>query len=281
MGEAAEEFSEESENTETQQGSEDNTPQTEAERLYTAKIEEKAAKLGWKADGPKNGGKNLSAEEFLDTLPDRFHHQSKEMKQLKRSVEGMAKTFQTTVAAQYQKGIKDAEERMNAAREAYDFQAYEKAASERAQLEQAAQTAQPGLLPEVEDFISRNEWFDKDKTMTADALIYKKNYLEANPGAPIDDVLDYVERRIKRDYPDYFTPKKEEKTATPPPSPEGNRSGGKPLAQWEKDKGLLSPLEKEMMRLQCETMHNGKPVTTEQKYIEMLRESGAFEGRSK
>jgi len=243
-----------------------------------------ATAAGWKATGPMN------AEDFLRTMPERFKAKGNELKELKKSVDAIKNTFHQATAAQYEKGLKDKEAEMQAAKAAYDFDKYEKAKAEHQQLQQMKeqqqeqQTADPEVLPEVDAFVKRNAWFDKDKAMTADALHYKELYLKTNPGAPAKEVLEYVEKRIKRDYPESFeqnqTGENQNEQRRPAAGVEtGNRGGNSSVAQWQRDSKLLNQLERDMMKIMCSETRNGKPVMTEQKYIENMRAQGAFDGR--
>lgn len=209
----------------------------------TDEITEIAKAVGWKEDGP------LDAKTFLRTMPDRFGAQSKELKEIKHTVQGMAKQYKAATEASYKRGIAEAEARMKIAKESQDFEAFEAASDEKNRLVEASKTNESQLIPEVEEFIARNEWFDKDKVMTADALDYKERYLAKFPGAPPADVLDYVEKKMRRDYPDAFKSEKKEEDVKPPNAVEGAKGGGggNPKDPIAKLKASLTEDEKRVM----------------------------------
>jgi len=174
-------------------------------------IEEVAQQQGWNPD--YDGPDKIDAAEFVRRKPlfDRIKTTTKELKEVKKLMEGMANTFKSATEAQYKKGIADAEQRMKDAKAAFDVDAYETARTDKEQLTAAAAAAAPASASEpaeVTEFCERNPWFEKDPAMRTDALDYRENYLRRNPGAPIADVLAYIEKKIARDYPDAF--KKEE-----------------------------------------------------------------------
>jgi hypothetical protein len=230
-------------------------------------VEDTAAALGWSAeyDGPDK----IDAAEFMRRKPlfDKIKAQNRDLKELKKSVNGMADTFKKMSDAQYAKGIKDAASRMEAAEKTYDVAGYKQAAMEKAQLEVAQQqtaVTTDGEPPEVSDFISRNPWFDKDKTMTADALDYRERFMRANPRAELSEILAYVEQRMKRDYPDQFkTPGDSSRKAAGSSVESGGAtpSGGNPLAKL---KAKMSGDELRIMK----HFVTGKPgAMTENEYL--------------
>jgi len=172
-------------------------------------IEETATAQGWNPD--YDGDDKIDAAEFVRRKPlfDKIKGQGKELKEVKKLMEGMATTFKSMTEAQYKKGIADAEARMKTAEAAFDISEFKAASAEKQQLEtaQAAHVAPASEPVEVTEFCERNPWFEKDPAMRTDALDYRENYLRRNPGAPVKDVLAYIEKKIARDYPDAFTEK--------------------------------------------------------------------------
>ena len=200
-------------------------------------------------------------------LFDKIKAQNRDLKELKKTVNGMAETFKQMSAAQYAKGIKDASARMEAAEKTYDVAGYKQAAMEKAQLETAQQqsAAPPDAEPpEVADFMTRNPWFDKDRTMTADALDYREKFMRANPRAELTEILEYVEARIKRDYSDKFKAPGEPARRTAGSSVESGNPpavGNNPLAKL---KAKMSSEELRIMR----HFVTGKPgAMTETEYL--------------
>ena len=218
-------------------------------------IEETAREQGWNPD--YTGPDRIDAAEFVRRKPlfDKIRLQSRELREIKQSVDAMAKTYKSMSEAQYRRGIADAAKRMDEAEATYNVGAYKEALKEKTELEAAqasvSHTIPEGLPPEVADFCNRNPWFDKDKIMQVDALEYKDRYIKRNPNAPLKDVLLYVEERIKRDYPEKFT--REKAPTSPPPKVPTVETGG-PSTPTTNDslaklKASLTSEEKRVMKM--------------------------------
>ena len=241
------------------EGTEGQVPQTE----NTVDITAIAKAAGWRDEGP------LSAEDFLKTMPDRFNAKGKEIRELKKTVDEVARHVKTATEAAYQKGIRAAEERMAEAKANGDVDAWEAARTERDGIKSQMADA-PQIAPEVTVWMEVNPWFDKDKAMTADALDYKERFIKANPHATIGDVLEYVESKIKRDYPDKFKTKSSDDDTPPQKSHasavEGVKGGGvgkDPLAKLE---ASLTPEEKRVM-----AQYVDRGIMTKKDYLEQIQ----------
>lgn len=228
-------------------------------------IEEQAQKMGWNPD--HQGVDKLDAAEFIRRAPlfERIKKQSDSIKRLEKLVEGMANTYKGATEAQYKKGIKDAEDRMKTAEAEYDVAAFKQAQAEKAALEtQQAATIAPAAEPqEVTDFCERNPWFEKSATMRTDALEYGDKFMKRNPDATIAERLEYIETKMKKDYPDAFAaPDEEDKPRKSAAAVEGAGHGGKvdPLAKL---KNSMSSDEKRIM-----AMYTKNGNMTEKEYLE-------------
>lgn len=253
---------------------------TEQQAQPEPTLEEVARAMGYKGkDELKDPEKYISPAEFIKRTAKFKDDYQKELRSVKQSVRAISDNFRNQSQAQYERGVRDAEAAMAVAKEQQDVEAYEAAREQRDSLKAAIPAALP---PEIDDFVERNPWFEKNKAMTADALSYKERFIKANPGADLADVLEYVESKIKKDYPEKFAfaeKKDEEKEQRPASGVESGRGDGKGLAAWQKDEKLLTPFEKSFMDEICKAQHNGKPAMTKQQYIEGLRAQGALEGR--
>jgi hypothetical protein len=84
------------------------------------------------------------------------------------------------------------------------------------------------MKPEVQDFIMRNGWFDKDQKMTRRAIVYKDEYFAENPDGSLEDALQYVETEIKKAFSDKFAPRERVVQQPSPVEGAGSRTiGGK------------------------------------------------------
>lgn len=227
-------------------------------------IEEIAAQQGWNPD--HEGADKIDAAEFVRRKPlfDKIKAQNRELKEVKKLVEGMATTYKTMSEVQYKKGIESAEKRMKEAEESYDIGAFKQASAEKAELEtaQAANTAPAAEPPEVTEFCERNPWFEKNAAMRTDALDYRENFLKRNPGAPVKDVLEYIETKIKRDYPEAFETKESKKPNVSAVEGASTSSHTDPLAKL---KASMSADERRIMKMY---VGEGSGKMSEKEYLE-------------
>jgi hypothetical protein len=222
-------------------------------------IEDIAKSQGWNPE--HEGPEKIDAAEFVRRKPlfDKIKAQSRELKQIKKSVDQMASTYQSMSEAQYNRGIKEAEKRIKTAEDNQDLDGYRQAVSDKESLE-STKPSLPEVMPsEVQSFVERNPWFDKNKIMQADALDYKDKYLKRNPGAPLDEMLKYVETKIKKDYPEEFGEKKSSPRVAIVETGGSTESRVDPLAKL---KSSMSPDEKRVMKMFTES---GK--MTEKEYL--------------
>lgn len=256
------------------EGQKPDTGERDQQPSYEDKIKEIAAKAGWKDSGP------MDAEEFLATMPDRFKDKGKELKDLKRSVDAIKNTFEKAQETAYQRGVEAAQERLKAAKAAFDPDGIEQATRELEAAKVNKPTIAKNLSDEAEAFVN-NPLLDKNPDMFTDAMDYRNKYLRTHPD-DIDGALLYAKRKIEKDYPEAFAPAKPKEDKRPPAGGvEGVRGATVPTEQWKKDEALMMPHEIELMKAFTNQMHNGKPLMTKEEYIKNLRAQGAFNGRSK
>ncbi len=253
----------------------------ETQEVVSPTVEEIAKSIGYRSkEEMKDPSKHVDAAEYIKRTAKFNDDYRKEIKNLKRSMDGISATLQQTAVAKFDEGVKAAEARLKDAKEAFDVDAVEKAAHDVAMAKQNAVAAIPVKdQAEIDAFCERNPWFDTNKVMRTDALEYREKFVKRNPDATTAEVLEYVETKIKKDYPDKFKVDEPEKKASPA-GPEGvtsNNTSSK--ATWEKQEKELSDIERNTMNAMCQQMHNGKPIMTKKQYIESLAASGRF-GRS-
>jgi hypothetical protein len=243
------------------------TPQdTHQETPQDPTVEDLAREMGWNPE--HEGPDKLSADEFVRRKPlfDKIKQQGKELKEIRRMLEKVTTTSKLMSEAQYKRGIADATKRMKAAEDTLDINAFKQAATEKAQLEQGLQqVSTPDIPPEVEEWCNNNKWFDENDAMQADALAYREQYVRVHPNAPISKVLQYVEQKIKKDYPEAFEAEKPKPAAAKPSTPaveSGGNSGGK-VDPFAKLKNAMSAEEKRIMK-----QFIGPGKMTESEYLE-------------
>lgn len=237
------------------------------------KIIEIAKAVGWKENGP------LDAETFLTTMPGRFQDQTRTMQELKKSVEGITKHFSKTVEAQVRERLTTMEARKEEAIIAGDVAQVKQIDKEIKEIERTEIPQESDVRPEVQAFIEKHEWFDKDRKMTKRAIAFKEEYFDDNPNGTLKDALAYAELELKKAFPDKFEqPAAESRKLAAAAVESPNAQGGK-TESWQQMKSKMTSFEKDSMADILTQTHNGKPITTEKAYIESLMAAGAFEGR--
>jgi SOS-response transcriptional repressor LexA len=251
------------------------------QEVHQPTIEEIAKAIGYRSkEEMKDPTKHVDAAEYIKRTAKFNEDYRKEIKNLKRSQDGIAATIQQIAADKFAEGVRAAEAKLAEAKAAYDPDAIEAAAHEVREAKQKA--AQVATVPatdqaEIDAFCERNTWFDTNKTMRTDALEYREKFVKRNPDATTAEVLEYVETKIKKDYPDKFKATEPAERKQSPAGPEGvknNNTGA--AALWEKQEKELSDFERNTMNALCAQTHNGKPITTKKQYIESLAQSGRF-----
>lgn len=243
----------------SQDPSVENTANPEPSEIKSPSVEDLAREQGWNPE--YSGPDKIDAAEYVRRKPlfDKIHAQSRELKEIKRSVDSMASTYKSMSSAQYRRGVAEAEKRMAEAEASFNVGAYKEAAADKAAMEQAQasveQTSAPTVPAEVEVWCEANPWFDKDKIMQVDALEYKDRYVKRNPSAPLKEVLEYVEARIKKDYPEKFATKQSSGSSglsgsAKPPAVEGGGSGAPQKSDdYSKLESSLSAEERRVMKM--------------------------------
>lgn len=212
---------------------------------------------GWK---PKSffGGKNkdgtekefVDYKEFLQNIRNKPAIQnerfSKAVKE-KNQAEEELKVLKTNIAKliKHQKEQSDIDlkikehivnKKIQEARDYGDIDAYEQAAQERMEIE-AAKLKNANLIAEElpeepkpvqisnvqQDFLKRNEWFQKDKVMTSYAIVRDQELAKENPHLSQAELLELLEEDVKETFPEKFV----KKTLTIP----NKTAGVKPAVQ--------------------------------------------------
>lgn len=182
-------------------------------------FESAAREKGWKPKEEYEGDDNawVGAEEFVKRQPlfDKIKTQSKKLKELEKTVEAMAKHYQTNIQQAKERAIADLKAQRKEAIELGDTNTVD-------QIDQKIDHVkampdpdiQPkGMAPEIEQFVAENSsWFNKDEEMTSFAVAYNENYLRKHPG-DLDKSLDETLKAVKRAFPDKF---QNQRRATPP-----------------------------------------------------------------
>ena len=70
--------------------------------------------------------------------------------------------------------------------------------------QQAPQQQQPTATPEAEDWAENNKWFNKDRVMTASAMVIHQDLAEEGFDLNSEDYYNEISKRIRKEFPHKF-----------------------------------------------------------------------------
>lgn len=191
--------------------------------------EQAARAKGWKPEAEYTGdpGTWVSAKEFMarEPLYKTIKGQNKAIKELKTTVEGMAKHFERNVNSAVERRVSELK---NQKREAIKEGDVEKVEAIDAQIEgenknRVDAPKQKDIDPAIETWVEENPWYLKDRDLHDFALAYNESYLKRNPG-DVEGSLAATAKATRKAFPEKFTEKTDTKPNTPPSPVEGQAS---------------------------------------------------------
>lgn len=204
------------------------------EQPEPSEIDNLAAELGWRPKSEWAGEESdwVDSREFLRKTNDMSRTRGREIKDLKKQIDGISKA-QNWVVEQARQAERDRLEAL------YDRAVEDGDTAEsrkvRARIESLAQPVQPDLPPEGQDFAQRHaSWFHKDQEATEYAINRSNHY--AKQGLSPARQLAAVERDMKENFPELFP----QQTA-PKPQPAMGRPSRQVSQPREKGYGTLPP----------------------------------------
>lgn len=175
---------------------------------------EKASAMGWKPLEEWNGDEELwvDAKEFVQRKPmlDRISEQSREIKQLTAAIQRQYKDIEAGKKRAYDQAIADLKAQRAEALHEGDARLVvkleddiEKIQDEKKQFEEVSrEQARSGPSPEFLDFASKNEWYSRDRVMTAFADSLGASLYQS--GMSEQEVFKEVHAEIRKRYPEKF-----------------------------------------------------------------------------
>ena len=172
--------------------------------------------MGWRPKEDFEGEEEdfIDAKEFVRRkhLFDKIDGVGKELRETKKALRALQAHHEKVKEAEYQHALKQLREEKKAALEAGDADklieiddqiATAKAQQIIAQQQAQQQAAQPH--PGFVQWVNKNQWYkdNAELRMTADQV--GSAFAAANPETAPDEVLAYVEKRIRKLYPEVFT----------------------------------------------------------------------------
>lgn len=243
------------------------------EEIRTPEYETVAKEKGWRPKEEYEGDLEawVGAEEFVKRQPlfDKIKVQSKKLKELERTVEALAKHYQTNIQQAKERAISDLKAERREAIELGEVSKVEQIDEKIAHVSGMPEPdIQPkGLAPEIEQFVAdQKDWFNKDDEMTSFAVAYNTNYLQRHPG-DLGKSLEETLKAVKKAFPDYWKNLKR----TAPPNVEGATPSSK-----EGGKYSYSRLNAEQKLVYDQIVKRHKQMSHEE-YFKSLDEAGFLE----
>jgi len=150
--------------------------------------------------------------ELRDRNADTVKHLHKELSELKDSMRSLAEgeTKRLKQALDEQKGRLKME--MEAAVDEGDKDRYKRAereyeglAEREKELETPKDPRQTAFEQGGKDFERRNDWWKKEPEMAASAYAFGQSLIAVKPDIEPEEYFESIEKRIRKDYPEYFT----------------------------------------------------------------------------
>jgi hypothetical protein len=209
-------------------------------------IESQARDQGWTSKeefeaNPANEGKKWrSAEEFVDRgeLFSKIDELARKAKSTQKALDQLSEHHKRVKETEFKRALDSLKDQKRTALEEGDADALIAIDDQIMEVKQAQKVAvtqtQNELPEELNQWISKNKWYESDKDMAEDADALGVGYKSKNPGKSPTEVLDYVERQIKKLYPEKFTNVNRPKTAVESPSNRGTvKTSGYSLSEDE------------------------------------------------
>lgn len=252
-----------------EEGSVDTTLETNNEEVQYTEIELEAMEQGWNPQGVE-GKRSLTAEEFLDRKPlyDKMHKLEKRLKEQDKKFEAMQQHEKMVRDRMHQEHLAELKAAKKEAFERFDYDAVEKIDEDIHQAKREYEkVAEPNLVPveniqaKVEAWAEKNNWYNEDRILRSYAIGEGQNFKAENPGAPFDEVLEHIEKSVKKEFPEKF----QNMSRTRPSSVEGSAMGGRRAPATPKQKTVKDLPEE--ARDVMKTLVRAGAFKTEQDYV--------------
>lgn len=250
-----------------------------------SEVELEAMQQGWKPTGVE-GKRALTAEEFLDRKPlyDRMHAQDKRLKDYEKALDAMKKHTEGIAERMYEKALKDLQEKRDSAIEQGDIESVRALDTEMDKIKDERRST-PKEEPQESVYTEADEqywesWYSKptNSWMNTPNMVdkitqYTQTYIQAEVSSTgyypnAEDVVQYLEGRLKREFPEKFMEEKKQRPA------QAVERGTRRTAPKPKTKYSLSDLEEQDRSIAKTLIRSGQ--FTEEEYIKQLEESGYF-----
>ena len=240
------------------------------------KFDDQARQQGWVPKEEWQGDPEdwTDSKEFVrrGELFSKISSQSSEIKEMKKAMTALVEHHQKVKETEFTRAISYLKQQKKAALEEGNadkllevedaMDALKQEQSESKKEKQAP--AEKQLSPAFVQWVRNNQWYANDKEMQAFADDIGVGYYSRHPGAPEQDVYQYVQERVKRAYPEKFKGQ-----GTKIPTVESGNTGSNGGTKKETVK-----LSEEQDKVMKTFIRQG--IMTKEQYIEDLRKIGAI-----
>lgn len=265
------ETSEEVQSVDKQESSGEQSQESTTAQLTA--VEQKALEMGWRPKSEFEGDEDdfIDAQEFVRRKPlfEKIDHVGKELRETRKALKALQEHHQKVKEAEYQNALKQLRADKKQALEEgdadrlieIDEQIAEAKAADvavRTQIQQEASKPHPNFVA----WVQKNQWYQSDVELRSVADQIGTAYAAKNPETNPDDVLKYVEQRIKKLYPENFrNPNRERPSAV---------EGRTQTQAHEKKDGISDyPLTDEERKVMNTFVRQG--IMTKEEYIKDLK----------
>lgn len=181
-----------------------------------SEIELKAIEMGWRPKEEFDGddAEFIDATEFVRRKPlfDKIESVGKELRETRKAMKALQEHHAKVQEAEYKHAVEQLKAEKKAALESGDADRLIEIDSQMAEVkanevmaQQQAQQAKNTLHPNFVEWVGKNKWYQSNGEMRAFADQVGTSYAAANPNTDPDDVLKYVEQRVKKVYSEAFS----------------------------------------------------------------------------
>ena len=240
------------------------------EAVEPSQAEIEARKLGWKPENEYEGeeGKWIGAEEFISRAPlyEKNRKLSKKLKELESTVNLLSEHNKKVEESAYKRALETLKSEKVKALDEGDHKAVAEIDDQILELKTDKKPEQE--KPRNEEFnewVSKNQWYEKDDEMRDFADFAGARYAAKNKGADPEDVYRYAEKQVMERFPEKFrNPNK----ARPSSVEGGSRSATKSkLPSWGDLPEVFQTVGNKFVR---------QGVMTKEEYIKQLVETGSL-----
>lgn len=245
----------------------------ESTKTELTAVEQRAIEMGWRPKSDFEGDEDdfIDATEFVRRKPlfEKIDHVGKELRETRKALKALQEHHTKVKEAEYQNALKQLRAEKKVALEEgdadrlieIDEQIAEAKATEISQQAQQRQQAQ-APHPNFVQWVQKNQWYQSDAELRTVADQIGTAYAAKNPETSPDDVLKYVEQRVRKLYPENFrNPNKERPSAV---------EGRTQTQASEKKDGISDyPLTDEERKVMNTFVRSG--VMTKEEYIKDLK----------